>query len=83
MLYTPDKDDEIVAAWAEECSGVGWTNRPVWVLVRKRDGIPRIFAIQSEEQSQQMLSLVNVSIAVSKDMLSATKILLRSQACKK
>lgn len=83
MLYSPDKDDEIVAAWAEECNGVGWTNRPVWVLVRKRDSTLRSFAVQPEEQSQQMLNLVNVSIAVSKDMLSATKTLLRSQACKK
>lgn len=66
-----EKEENVLFAWAEECTGIGWTNNPVWVLTRKRDGSLRVFSIQPSEQTQRLLDLSGVSSAVNEAMVSA------------
>ena len=74
-----EKEESVLFAWAEECSGPGWANKPVWVLTRKRDHSLRIFAIQPSEQTQRLLDLFGVSSAVNEAMVSAVKQCLEIQ----
>lgn len=58
----------VIAAWAERCSGPGWANAPVWVLVREPDGTLRQDCLQPKEQPADMVALFRVSAAVASDM---------------
>ena len=51
-----NEGDQIVAVWAESCSGPGWANQPVWVLVRALSGFLRIECLQPSEQSSVLLT---------------------------
>lgn len=66
-----EKEENVLFAWTEECKGPGWTNKPVWVLTRKRDQSLRVFAIQPYEQTQRLLDLSGVSSAVNEAMVAA------------
>jgi hypothetical protein len=54
---------EIVAAWAEPCSGPGWANTPLWYLVRDVSGALRIECLQPDEQTREMLVLYGLCAA--------------------
>jgi len=62
---------EIVAAWAERCSGPGWSNQVVWYLTRDSTGNLKIHDIQPEAMSDVMLHLFNTSAAVHQSMVHA------------
>lgn len=74
VLQLP-RGSEIFCAWAENCSGPGWTNRLVWVLIRDADGRFRIEGIQPEDQTPVMRALFNTSAAVSAEMLLAVRVM--------
>jgi hypothetical protein len=57
---------QVVTAWAEKCSGPGWTNRVVWVLLRSMAGELSIEAIQPTEQSDAIMTLFDIGAAASK-----------------
>lgn len=65
--------DSIVVAWAESCSGPGWSNQLVWVLVRERAGKLRIEALQPREQSRDMQAIFRYSALSSSDMTKAAE----------
>jgi hypothetical protein len=56
--------DSIVTAWAEPASGPGWSNQPLWVIVKDGDGKLREECIQPEEQDQVMRTLYAISASV-------------------
>lgn len=61
-----------IAAWGERCSGPGWSNSPVWVLVRDTgDGSYHLDCLQPEEQTAEIVTLFRISAEVSAAMLSA------------
>lgn len=63
--------ETIVAAWAEKCSGPGWQNRVVWVLVRTANKASlRIEAIQPQEQTRVLSALFDTSAALTREMLA-------------
>jgi len=52
-----ERDDFVITAWAETVSGPGWSNAPLYVLVRSRDGALRVECYQPQEQTADMLAL--------------------------
>ena len=62
------EDESIVTAWGERCSGPGWSNRLVWILVREGSGKLRIDCLQPEEQSPSLSTLLDISHEVSRTM---------------
>lgn len=56
--------DTIVTAWAETCSGPGWVNQVVWVLIASRAGALRVEALQPHEQSRALARLHRAAAAV-------------------
>jgi hypothetical protein len=63
--------DTVVTAWATREHGPGWSNTPVWVLLRADDGRLRVECIQPEEQSAAMRTLHGVSAAAAGAMTAA------------
>jgi hypothetical protein len=52
--------DTVITAYPESCSGPGWANWPVWVIVRDREGKLRSECLQPEQQSAEMGVLFGV-----------------------
>lgn len=69
------KDEHIVAAWAEPASGPGWSNTPVWVLIRDSStGKYRVDALQPHEQTGRMSDILyKVSSIAHTDMVEEAK----------
>ena len=60
---------QVIAAWGERCFGPGWTNRPIWVLLRNpADGALSIEAIQPCDQTDVMLTLFPMSALAAEEM---------------
>jgi len=63
------KDGEsIVTAYAKPCAGPGWSNMPIWVVIRNREGVMREACIQPEQQSAGMHLLYRISSAINSEM---------------
>ena len=67
------RDDHIVTAWAEAASGPGYSNAPLWVLIRNPIGELRVECMQPEQQSLEMLVLYSTSAAAHEAMLNAVR----------
>lgn len=57
-------DDQIITAWATSEAGPGWSNTPIWVLVREPSGKLRIECLQPDEQTGRMMDLHIISAIV-------------------
>lgn len=67
----------IITAWAEYCSGPGWTNQIVNVLERDDSGRLTLRALQPEEQMAEIKALFGVSATAADSMTEAVKRSLR------
>ena len=67
---------KVIAAWAEKCSGPGWSNCVVWYLSRTDAGCLEINCLQPEEMSDAMHIMFNINNVVSRDMRCAVETLL-------
>lgn len=66
------EDEDVVMAWAEKASGPGWSNIPVWVLIRQDfTGRLRIECLQPDEHPPEVVALREVSSVVSTAMTRA------------
>ncbi|MFA5053545.1 MAG: hypothetical protein WC565_05785 [Parcubacteria group bacterium] len=72
-----DDGDYIVTAWAESCSGPGWANQLVNVLVLGRNGKLRMGALQPHEQTADMQSVFRYSAMAAEDMRRAVSAKLK------
>ena len=70
MTRTPHP--EIVAAWAEHCSGPGWSNRLIHYAYY-RDGKFVVECLQPEEQTPGMSLLFGASVAITDAMSGAVQ----------
>lgn len=68
-----EKDESVVCAWAEPAHGPGWSNAPVWIIIRDRNGTLRQDCLQPDEQSRDMLVLYRMSALVSGQMKGAVE----------
>lgn len=67
------KGDYIVTAWAEYVGGPGWSNAPIWVIVKGADGVLRQECIQPNDQTEGMYYLFSASAAVSSSMTGVVR----------
>lgn len=65
------KGESIVTAWAEYCSGPGWSNAPIWVIVRDANKGLREECIQPEDQTPEMLWLFATCASANRSMVAA------------
>lgn len=64
---------QILTAWAEHCTGPGWTNDLIWYLLRDETGDLSIRAIQPATQTTRMLMLRGVSEVVSRQLTAEVR----------
>lgn len=69
--------DHLVTAFAAPASGPGWSNRPVWAVVRSRDGTLRMECLQPEEQTRDIQVGYQVSAAAHEAMTAAVRDAMR------
>jgi hypothetical protein len=65
------KDEFVVTAWAEACTGPGWANAPVKVLIQDGNGKLRIEYLQPDELNQEVNTIYGISNLVSYEMTKA------------
>ena len=81
MRLKLESDEYIVTSWAENCSGPGWSNQVVWVLICSRGCMNyRIESLQPDEQSVGLKYLFNSSSVISKEMLQEVERMVRKTA---
>ena len=69
--------DIIITAYASPAQGPGYSNTPLWVVVRdRRDGAYREICLQPDEQSREMLTLYKIAAAVNEELLGWVKVQL-------
>lgn len=64
MTYIPKLGghEYVVTAYAEPADGPGWSNRPLWIVIRdSATNRVRIEAIQPEDQTAEMRALYAIS----------------------
>ena len=80
-MFSLKDGDVVMSAWGEECSGPGWFNTPMFVLVyNSLDGKNRIECIQPEEQSEQMRDFISVSHLINRKLVYAVRNLVEEHA---
>lgn len=72
-----DDDEYVVTAYGETAAGPGWSNQPLWVILRNSSGRIRQIAIQPEQQTADMIALYAVSNVVHRQMAAAVKSYLK------
>ena len=72
-VWMLSKEDRVLTAYAEEASGPGWSNAPLWVIVQSRDGKLRTECLQIREQTGEMITLYSTSQAAHLAMLGAVE----------
>lgn len=72
-------DERIVTAYAQRASGPGWSNAPVWVIVRDGNGRLRELCIQPDEQTREMLMLYDVAAAAHDALVRAVQSAARTR----
>jgi hypothetical protein len=73
------KDQEfIVTVYAKQAKGPGWSNQPLFVLIRDAEGRLREECLQPDEQTAEMKALFNVSATVHDQLVKAVKSKLTS-----
>ena len=66
-------DETIITAYATHESGPGWSNEPVWFIVRDGRGNLREECLQPDEQSYEMRLLFRIAAAVHDQFKRAVK----------
>lgn len=64
------ENDRIVSAYAQPANGPGWSNAPLWVVVRDGDGRLREECLQPGEQPRGVLTLYRIASAVHGQLLA-------------
>ena len=67
------KNERIVTAYARLACGPGWSNMPVWIVVRDANGNLREECMQPDEQTAEIAHLYNVSEAAHYAMVAAVE----------
>lgn len=62
------KNETLVIAWADKCAGPGWSNTPIWYIVRTNIGQLEQRCLQPDEQSKDIRILFGVNYESSASM---------------
>jgi hypothetical protein len=73
-----EPEDQVVTVYAEPASGPGWSNTPLWVVVRNRmEGRLRMECVQPEFQTDVMHTLYPISAVVQRQLVREVELLAR------
>lgn len=72
-------DKHVVCAFAETAAGPGWANRPIWVILRDRNGDLSQECIQPDQQTHAMALLFKASNAMHVEMTHAVRAALAAE----
>ena len=67
----------ILTAFAEPACGPGWSNTPVWVVLRDENGKFSVECIQPEDQTATMITLYSISSVVHRQMSKEAEKIIR------
>ena len=56
-----NQGDTIITAYAQSAAGPGWSNTPLYVIVRDQNHNLREICLQPEEQTREMALLYGIS----------------------
>lgn len=77
-------EDRIVAVIASRASGPGWSNTPLWVVVKDQNGKLREVCFQPDEQSPDVRLLYSIAEQTHRTMVAAVELMVADQnKCKK
>lgn len=66
--------DCIVCAYARKAGGLGWSNRPLWVIIEdRRNGHRREECIQPEDFTEEIMQLYDIASEVDSALYAAVK----------
>lgn len=65
------KGDFILSVRPERCYGSGWTNTPIWVIIKDINGDIREECLQPDEQTRDMRLLFDVLLTAHNAMINA------------
>jgi hypothetical protein len=71
--YWLNSGDSIVTAYAEYCSGPGWSNAPLCIIVRSENGEIREECLQPHEQDYDVHQLFPISATLQTQMMRALR----------
>ena len=63
--------DTIVCCYAQPVHGPGWSNTPLWVIIRDGDGFLREECLQPRDQGPDVRRIYGIAAEVHEAMLSA------------
>ena len=69
MAFELSAGEHICSARPEFAYGAGWTNTPIWVIIREPDGTYRKECLQPEEQTEEMRLLFEIT-AKAQDLMT-------------
>jgi len=68
-----NEGDRIVTAYAEHADGPGWSNRPLYIIVRNQSGELREECLQPEEQGAEVAAFYDIAAVVNKEVVGAVR----------
>jgi hypothetical protein len=71
MTSINKKAETILTAWPEYCSGPGWANQIIWVIIQDSNQNFRLDSIQPDEQNAETQLLFNVCASAHRSLLTA------------
>jgi len=71
MRLTLNDHDTIIAAYAQPSAGPGWSNHPLWLIIRDGNGNLREECLQPREQGPDARRLYGIAAEVHEAMLAA------------
>jgi hypothetical protein len=80
MLFQLKDQETIVTVYAEQAKGPGWSNQPLFVIVRDAKGRLREECLQPDEQTAEMKALFNVSATVHDQLVKALNNIAKSES---
>lgn len=67
----------VVCVYARHASGPGWSNSPLWVILRDGNGKLKEECLQPDEQPEKVLTLYRIAADVDSEMTAAVRWWLR------
>jgi len=78
--FTFDDGECVITAFGTHVSGPGWSNTPIWVIVRARDGRMREECIQPTAQTNEMREHFSYSALAHRNMTAAVVAAVKKEA---
>ena len=73
MICKMKDGESLVTAWPEPCTGPGWSNSPLYYIIREPAGKMRTECLQPKEQSTEIRLLYGIAAAAHGSLMRAVE----------